>query len=645
MRRFAIVAVVVALVLGVAAFLVTRDRGGGHEAAIPAPASAVAQYLADWNRRDYAAMQSLVFQPPDSFVAQHRAMVDTLHVSSARFVAGPAVTHAEKTTATAPFTATLQLRGLGRWTYRGQLGLVRIVTTENGTRTPAGPGDGGGRWQVAWAPSTLHPDLRVGLAFARTRTWPARASILGGNGQVLVGGGEVVQIGVEPRRLTDRAAAVRALQLQLGVDPVAVNRAIASAQPDWFVPVASLPRGPHYDAVRAVLYPIPGVLFHATTARVHPDPAFAAQLLGTTHEITAEELKRMGPAYDVGDVVGSGGVEAAYQQRLAGRPTGDIHLVDTRTKKTVEVLQRYRGTLSQPVTITLDQRIQAAADAALNGVTKPAALVAVDTATGEVRAVASRPLNGFNRAISGRYPPGSTFKIVTTTAALSSGSTPATTITCPAALKLGGRTFHNFEGEATGTIDFRTAFAKSCNNAFVQLAERAGTPALERAAQLFGFNVKYSTGLPGFHASYPHPKDVVELAASSIGQARVEASPVHMASVAAAAATGQWRPPVIVRGVTNAVNVPPIPAGIDATLHDFMATVVQRGTGTAAAVPGRQVFGKTGTAQFGNTDPAPTHAWFVGYTGNLAFAVIVEGGGVGGRVAAPLAANFIRALP
>jgi len=118
-----------------------------------------------------------------------------------------------------------------------------------------------------------------------------------------------------------------------------------------------------------------------------------------------------------------------------------------------------------------------------------------------------------------------------------------------------------------------------------------------------------------------------------------------MASVAAAAATGQWRPPVIVRGVTNAVNVPPIPAGIDATLHDFMATVVQRGTGTAAAVPGRQVFGKTGTAQFGNTNPAPTHAWFVGYTGNLAFAVIVEGGGVGGRVAAPLAANFIRALP
>jgi cell division protein FtsI/penicillin-binding protein 2 len=103
---------------------------------------------------------------------------------------------------------------------------------------------------------------------------------------------------------------------------------------------------------------------------------------------------------------------------------------------------------------------------------------------------------------------------------------------------------------------------------------------------------------------------------------------------------------VIVRGVKNNAPVAPIAPAVDGALHDFMSAVVQSGgTGTAAAVPGRQVFGKTGTAQFGNTDPAPTHAWFVGYSGNIAFAVLVEGGGVGGRVAAPIAARFVSALP
>jgi cell division protein FtsI/penicillin-binding protein 2 len=390
------------------------------------------------------------------------------------------------------------------------------------------------------------------------------------------------------------------------------------------------------------------VEFKPGTARVHPDPTFASQLLGTTHEITAEELKRMGTPYDVGDTVGAGGVEDTYERQLAGTPSGDVHLVDTKTHQTVAALKEFAGTKPRPVTITLDATVQAAADAALATVTQPAALVAVDTQTGEVRAVTSRPLNGFNRALTGRYPPGSTFKIVTATAALSTGATPATTITCPAALTLGGRTFHNFEGEATGTIDFRTAFAKSCNNAFIQLAEHAGTAALENAAKSFGFNAKYSSGLPSFGASYPHPKDVVELAGSSIGQARVEASPLHMASVAAAAATGTWKPPVIVRGVKNTVPAAPIAPAVDGALHDFMSAVVQTGgTGTAAAVPGRQVFGKTGTAQFGNdsSTAAPTHAWFVGYSGNIAFAVLVEGGGVGGRVAAPLAARFVSALP
>jgi cell division protein FtsI/penicillin-binding protein 2 len=121
-----------------------------------------------------------------------------------------------------------------------------------------------------------------------------------------------------------------------------------------------------------------------------------------------------------------------------------------------------------------------------------------------------------------------------------------------------------------------------------------------------------------------------------------------MASVAAAAAGGQWHPPVLVRGAKQpaGASAPPVPASVLPALHDFMAAVLQPG-GTAAtsAVPGRAVFGKTGTAEFGNGPNPPTHAWFIGYYNNVAFAVIVEGGGVGGAVAAPIAAHFVSALP
>jgi cell division protein FtsI/penicillin-binding protein 2 len=643
-----VVAVVVAVALGVVVFVSLRndDDNGAGKARIPDAGPVVTGYLEAWNAGNYRAMSRLVYQPPASFAEQHRAMLDALRVSRARFVAGDVAEGSDDTQASATFTARLQLRGLGAWQYRGRLRLVRIVETANGTRTPATAGEAGGRWRVAWGPATLHPELRTGLAFERSRTAQQRGSILDANGQVLVGAGDVVQIGVEPRRIQNRDDVARVLQEQLGVTRQELDDGIARAQPDWFVPLRSLPRGAQFDAAWAVVGPVPGVVRReGATERLRPDDVFARHVLGSTHEITAEELRELGAPYDVGDVVGSGGVEETYERQLAGTPSGDVHLVDTQTEETVAVLKRFRGKAPRSVTTTIDPGVQAAADAALATVTQPAALVAIDTGTGEVRAVASRPLDGFNRALTGRYPPGSTFKIVTATAALDTGATATTTITCPGALEVGGRTFHNFEGEAAGTIDFATAFAESCNNAFIQLAQQAGEPALDAAAKKFGFTAEYNAGLPSFGGSFPAPSDDVELAAASIGQGRVEASPLHMASVAATAATGTWRPPVIVRGVANDARTESLSPAVLPTLQSFMAGVVRRGTGQAAAVAGRDVYGKTGTAEFGDTDPAPTHAWFVGYSGNIAFAVLVEGGGVGGRVAAPIAGDFVQRLP
>jgi len=139
--------------------------------------------------------------------------------------------------------------------------------------------------------------------------------------------------------------------------------------------------------------------------------------------------------------------------------------------------------------------------------------------------------------------------------------------------------------------------------------------------------------------SFPRPQDAAEQAEAAIGQGRVTASPLHMASVAAAVAGGGWRPPRFATAGPAAQPLP-LPARDATVLRRLMHLVVRQGTGTNAAVPGRSIAGKTGTAEYGSGDPLPTHAWFIGFSGNLAVAVVVEGGGFGGAVAAPLAAEF-----
>jgi cell division protein FtsI/penicillin-binding protein 2 len=154
--------------------------------------------------------------------------------------------------------------------------------------------------------------------------------------------------------------------------------------------------------------------------------------------------------------------------------------------------------------------------------------------------------------------------------------------------------------------------------------------------------VEYRVGLPSPGASFPEPRDEAELAAASIGQGRVLATPLHMASVAAAAGSGRWRAPYLLADLEDGPSAS-LAAGVRAPLHALMRAVVTEGSGRAAAgVAG--LVGKTGTAEFGSGTPLPTHAWFIGFREGIGFAVLVEGGGVGGRVAAPIAARFAAAL-
>jgi cell division protein FtsI/penicillin-binding protein 2 len=591
----------------------------------PLPRAEVDAYLRAWGRFDGNGMARLVDRPA-GVAAAVQGMKDQLSVTSARFT--PAAMTRTGTTVHAPFTAELELTGLGTWRYRGQLDVVRA----------------NGRWRIAWGTAALHPQLGPGQKFGVTRAWPPRAPILDHNGAPLAQTADVVVVGLQPSRIADQSEVEDVLQRVVDVPPEQVRAALAQpwVRPDYFVPVVDV-RPDRFAAVRPVLEPVPGIFFQRGTGRIGPAPDFAPQVVGTVGEITADRLRALGSPYIPGDEVGLTGIEAASERRLAGTPSGEVQLHGA-DGSTVAVLYRFAGTPPEAVQLTLDPTVQQAAEAALTGVTQPAAVVALDSATGDIRAAVSHPLEEFNRAFAGQYPPGSTFKVVTTAALVAGGLRPDDTVQCPPQATVGGRTFVNFESEALGAISFSSAFANSCNTAFVSLSTRLTGATLAQAAAGFGFGSSYDLGLPVAGGQFPMPSDSVELAAAAIGQGRVLASPVQMASVAAAVASGAWHAPRLL-GDAPAAGAKPLDPSVDSTLRQLMVSVVRNGTGTAAAEPGQIVAGKTGTAEFGSGDPPATHAWFIGFRGTLAFAVLVEGGGVGGRVAAPVARRFLDALP
>ncbi|MFG3436000.1 penicillin-binding transpeptidase domain-containing protein [Nonomuraea sp. NPDC047897] len=295
----------------------------------------------------------------------------------------------------------------------------------------------------------------------------------------------------------------------------------------------------------------------------------------------------------------------------------------------------------------MDLKVHRAGADALETARKPASLVALRPSTGELLAVVNKP-GGFNRALLGAYPPGSTFKVVTASALVAGGLSPDRTVSCPAEQNIGGFPFHNAGFKDYGTLPFRDAFAHSCNTTFGAMSVTGlGASRLAEVAASFGFGAPITPGVPAVKADFPAPKDDTDLASASIGQGRVLASPLNMASVAAAIADGAWRPPRLVAAgllPNRALRPRPLEPDVVRALRDLMPAVVTDGTAHAVRFPAGTA-GKTGTAEYGSGKEPPAHSWFIGYRGDLAFAVIVEGGGAGSAVAAPIAARFLNALP
>jgi peptidoglycan glycosyltransferase len=275
-----------------------------------------------------------------------------------------------------------------------------------------------------------------------------------------------------------------------------------------------------------------------------------------------------------------------------------------------------------------------------------------------------------NRAVERTYPPGSTFKVITTAAALANGFTPTTRIPSPTVLDLPGTTANlgNFGGEHCGdgkTDTLEDALRISCNTAYGQLGLTLGAAKVRAQAQAFGFgDSSLHLPQPVAQSVYPDQLTKAQEAQSAIGQYDVRVTPLQMAMVAAGIANdGVVMRPYLVNEVqapdlsrleqaTPSVYSHAVSSAVAQQLTAMMELVVNNGTGQRAKIAGVRVAGKTGTAQ--HARGAAPHAWFIGFAPAVnpvvAVAVLVEDGGAlgsdatGGQVAAPIAQAVMRAV-
>ncbi len=393
--------------------------------------------------------------------------------------------------------------------------------------------------------------------------------------------------------------------------------------------------------------------------REHPLGSAAIDVsgeVGTASEEDLPELARKGFAADT--PVGVSGLEQAFNARLAGRPGGSLLALDEEGTS-VRVIAQADPRPGAPVKTTIDPDLQESAVAALAG--RSGGIAILDARNGDVRALAGL-------AFSAPQPPGSTFKMITTVAALENDVVDLDDeFEIVNGVNVGGRFLNNANGEYCGGT-FRQAFAESCNADFAPLGPEIGNDELVATAEQFGFNSPPTLYAPRTvrevePAESTIPTEIgeeIDLGVSAIGQGEVLATPLQMASVAQTIANGGVREPTsIVANKKLRPEMEPVRVmspKLAGELTELMTGVVTEGTGTAGAIPEAQVAGKTGTAELGpkpgqeeSDNPVQIKdAWFAAFApaekARLAIGVLlIEAEAAGGDVAAPAAAEVLSA--
>ena len=591
------------------------------------------------------------------------------------------------TTAIATLRWVWNLSGAeGAWTYSTDAKLTRATDQS---------------WHVTWSPTLVEPKLTATERLTLERRQAPRGSILGANGEVLVGLKDVYRVGIDKGRVSAEQAqsSAAALATLLGIDGTAYAKTVAASGPAQFVLAITLRiEDPRIAGKTASVQAIPGAAAMPGQAMLAPTPTFARALLGTVGPATAELVSKSAGRIAASDTVGLSGLQLRYDAALSGQP-GVVVLAKgtdsggTATSRTLFTRAPVPGV---SLRTTLERSAQDAAESVLGGVPGVASLVAVRPSTGEIVAIAnSAATNGQAVATTGQAAPGSTFKIVSSLALLRAGLTPESPMSCTETVTVDGRVFKNYDAYPAaklGQIPLRLALANSCNTAFIAQRATVSQGDLADAAAALGIGVPYDTGYSGFVGSVPREATQTEHGASMIGQGKVTASALSMAIVmativhgstllprlvdrpapassvvggdtsstgptvsATAAGTDEAGAPSGTGGTggtasvtttsTPAPTTPPVPAKPltpeeAQALQSMLRGVVAEGS--AKALAGIAEGAKTGTAEFDAAGVTKTHAWMIAFRGDLAVAVYVEEGDSGAKTAGPLVGAFLQ---
>jgi penicillin-binding protein 2 len=478
-----------------------------------------------------------------------------------------------------------------------------------------------------------------------------------------------------------------------------LQEAVTKVSADSILPVR-VRRGLTMDDVARVeewKLELPGVIVEVEPQRAYPNSRFAAHLLGYVREANDEQLKQ--GRYRRGDMVGQSGLERLLDEFLRGKDGGERIEVDAlgRQMRMIQSTEPHPG--AQVVT-TIDRRIQEAAEKAMEG--HAGAVVVMDPRNGDVLAMVSTPafeIDRFtgtiernawlrviqdpehpllNRTIQTQYAPGSVFKIVVAAAGLQEGTIVPTDRThCTGEFHLGEWTFKDWKAGGHGSVDLLGAIRESCNVFFYEKGLKIGGPVIAKYASAFGLGEATQIDLPGEKLGLiPQPKlrrdkrvggwHAGETVNMSIGQGAVLVTPMQVARFMSAVANGGvlWKPRLVQRieradkgvvwsdggSVTGHVELSPM---VWAFLRQSLWSAVndERGTGAGARIAGLDIAGKTGTAQMiakSKAEKGQDHAWFASFAPvgepEVVVVVLVERGGKGGQVAAPIARKVFNAI-
>jgi cell division protein FtsI/penicillin-binding protein 2 len=555
------------------------------------PAAEVTAYAAAWQSGDLVTASGLTDDPA---AATQLLKTTELNLSPSEFTVTPGpLTRTSDTTATSTAAVSWTLGDAGRWSYD---------VTWNWTLHDTG-------WRLVWSPTSVHPELgsQQGLTVRITRA--VDGSIVDRNDNQLVNPVPVHSVLALKDKIADIPATAAALADILApfdrtLTAAGIEAGITASEPDTGYTVLNL-RQSDFDTVAGRLAALPGVATPSEVRNLPPTRDFAKTLLGQVTPVATE--------------------------MMTGTSGWRIATIDT-TGAEIATLAEQAAVPGRKVTLTLDSALQQAADTAVAAVQLPAVLVAIQPSTGELLTVAQNAAADAQGtiALSGRYPPGSVFKIVTATAGVDRASlTPLSQVPCPGVWAVESRPIRNSHDFDLGTVDLTLAFAKSCNTTFAQIASSLPADALNATARQYGlgldFDMKGAITLTG---QSPVAESVVEQAENGFGQGRNLMTPFAAALMAATVANGSMPTPVLIRGTETTVDqpAPARSAAATAALPVLMAAVTTQGTGTQLQGFG-DVHLKTGTAEYADeTGTLKAHAWTVGYLGDMAFAAFIAGG-------------------